>query len=203
MHKQAALLMTTSILSSAFLTVVLVAPAGAQTSPASKTVILQLQTAVLNTREGHQAFTALDAKFAPRKAELEKKQNEIGTLQEQFQKRAATFSADAQRALGREIDKKTKALNYEAETTQADYEQEQGDIVQSIERKFHAVVDKYARDNGFGIVLDVTNPQTGAFWWGNALDITNEVVRAYDAAYPVANTPEAPAGAQKEEWARR
>jgi len=195
--------MTTSILSSALLTVVLVAAASAQTSPAGKTVILQLQTAVLNTREGHQAFTALDVKFAPRKAELEKKQNEIGALQEQFQKRAATFSADAQRQLGREIDKKTKALNYEAEATQTDYEQEQADIIQGIERKFHAVVDKYARDNGFGIVLDVTNPQTGAFWWGNALDITNEVVRAYDAAYPVATAPETPAGAQKEEWAKR
>jgi outer membrane protein len=195
--------MTTSILSSTFLTVVFVAAASAQTSPAGKTVILQLQTAVLNTREGPQAFTALDAKFAPRKAELEKKQIEIGALQEQYQKRAATFSAEAQRALGREIDKKTKALNYEAETTQTDYEQEQADIIQGIERKFHAVVDKYARDNGFGIVLDVTNPQTGAFWWGNALDITNEVVRVYDAAYPVASTPEAPAAAQKEEWARR
>jgi outer membrane protein len=190
--------MTTRFLSSTFTILVLSVTSGAQTAPAGKTVILQAQAAVLSTHEGHQAFNALESKFAARKAELEKKQNEIAAMQEEFRKGSATMSEAAQRKLARDIERKTKALNYEVETSQADYEQEQADATQAMERKFRAVVDKYAKDNGFGLVIDVSNPQTPAFWWASALDITNEVVRAYDAAYPIAGTHEPSAGKQKE-----
>ena len=189
--------MTSHIFTGAVLSIVLTATVGAQTAPAGKTAVLQVQNAILTTREGHQAFSALESKFAARKAELEKKQNDIAALQEQFRKSSATMSEEAQRKIARDIDKRTKALNYEAETTQTDYEQEQADTVQALERKFRVVVDKYARDNEFGVVLDVTDPRTPTFWWTNALDITNDVVRAYDAAYPTAAAPAAPAGKPK------
>jgi outer membrane protein len=158
--------------------------AGAQSAPTGKTAILQVQTAVLNTREGHLAFSALEAKLAAKKAEFDKLQNEVAAMQDQLQKGSATMSDDAQRKLAHEIDRKTKALNYEADGAQSDYQQEQADTTQALLKKFRTVVDKYARDNGFGLVIDVSNPQTPAFWWANAMDITNDVVRAYDAAYP-------------------
>jgi outer membrane protein len=180
--------MTTKLLSCPTLAIVLAAAAGAQTAQPAKTAILQVQNGILSTAEGHQAFAALESKFAARKAELEKKQNEIATLQEQLRKGSATMSEDSQRKLAREIDRKTKTFTYEGESTQTDYEQEQADTAQMLAQKFRAVVDKYARDHGFGLVLDVSNPQTPAFWWANAMDITNEVVRAYDAAYPVSAT---------------
>jgi outer membrane protein len=139
----------------------------------------------------------LEAKFAARKAELDKKQNNIAEMQEQFRKRSATMSEEAQRKMAREIDRKSKALNYEVETAQSDYEQEQSDTMQALARKFHTVVDKYARDKELGIVVDVGNPQTPAFWWANAMDITNDVVRAYDAAYPVPAGRGSPADKQE------
>ena len=197
MHLRTWTAMTSHIFTGAVLSIVLTATVGAQTAPAGKTAVLQVQNAILTTREGHQAFSALESKFAARKAELEKKQNDIAALQEQFRKSSATMSEEAQRKIARDIDKRTKALNYEAETTQTDYEQEQADTVQALERKFRVVVDKYARDNEFGVVLDVTDPRTPTFWWTNALDITNDVVRAYDAAYPTAAAPAAPAGKPK------
>ena len=143
-----------------------------------------MQNGILNTHEGHQAFGEIESKYAAKKAELDKKQNDIAALQEQFRKGSATMSEEGQRKMARDIDKKTKAFNYEADATRADYETEQADLIARLARKFHAVVDKYARDNGFGLVIDVSNPQTSAFWWASALDITNEVVRAYDAAFP-------------------
>jgi outer membrane protein len=160
------------------------AAAAFQTAAGGKTAILQVQNGILNTREGHQAFGEIESKYAARKTELDKKQNDIAALQEQFRKASATVSEEAQRKMARDIDKKTKAFNYEADATRAEYEAEQADLMETLARKFHGVVDKYSRDNGFGLVIDVSNPQTPAFWWASALDITNEVVRAYDAAFP-------------------
>jgi len=171
------------------LLLILAAMANAQSSPSSKAAVLQVQNAILTTREGHQAFSELESRFSARKVELDKRQNDITALEEQLRKGAATMSEEAQRRMARDIERKRKALNYDAETAQTDYEQEQADARQALARKFHAVVDKYARDQEIGIVVDVSNPQTPAFWWASGLDITNDVVRAYDAAYPAAGKP--------------
>ncbi len=181
--------MRTRLLSRAALALAFAAAAAAQTAPTGRIAILQVQDGVLNTREGHQAFTALDAKFASRKAELEKMQTEIASLNEQLRKGSSTLSDDAQRKLARDIEKKTKAYNYQFEATQSDYTQEQSDLFQTYAQKFRTVTEKYGKDNGIGLIIDVSNPQTPAFWWASAMDITNDVVRAYDAAHP------APAGA--------
>jgi outer membrane protein len=188
----------TKLLLCAFLCTVLAAAAPAQSASAGKTAVLQVQNGILNTREGHQAFSDLESKFSARKADLEKRQNDIAALQDQLRKGAATMSEEAQRKVARDIERKTKALDYEAEMARADYEQEQADMMQALARKFHGVVDKYARDKELGIVVDVSNPQTPAFWWANAVDITNDVVRAYDAEYPAASAPGPPAGKKQD-----
>lgn len=182
--------MTMKALRTVVLSFPFIVSAPAQTAAPARTAVLQVQNGILSTREGHQAFSDLDAKFAPRNADLEKRQNEIAALQEQLRKGGAAMTDDAQRKLARDIDRKTKALSYDAETTRADYEQEQADLMQTLARKFHAVVEKYAKDKEIGLVVDIGNPQTPAFWWANAMDITNDVVRAYDAAYPAAVKPE-------------
>ena len=60
------------------------------------------------------------------------------------------------------------------------------EITQALDRKFRAVVDKYAKDAKLALIIDIGNPQTPAYWWANTMDVTNEVIRAYDAAYPLA-----------------
>jgi hypothetical protein len=47
------------------------------------------------------------------------------------------------------------------------------------------VLDRYSRENGFSLVLD-TSAQGSPVVYGSAQsDITQEVVRLYDQAYPV------------------
>jgi len=176
--------MLTKLASLLIPTLIVAANSTAQPAAGGKTALLQVQNAILSTREGHQAIEALRARYTARKADLEKRQTEVNGLQEQLQKGAATLSDDAQRKLAREVDKKSKALTYDLEVSQADYDEDQTDALQPVERKFRAVLDKYAKDNGFNLILDIGNPQTPAYWWANAIDITNEMIRVYDAAYP-------------------
>jgi outer membrane protein len=46
------------------------------------------------------------------------------------------------------------------------------------------VIEKYATQNGFALVLDVSNPQTPVLWAASAIDITNDIVKLYDQANP-------------------
>ena len=156
--------------------------AHAQAQTATKIGIIHVQNAILSTKDGQKAAAELQARFAPKKAELDKKQSSIAALQDQYRKGAATMSDDAKLKLTRDIDTNTKALNRDTEDAQAELDSEQGKLMQDLGQKMMAVLDKYAKENGFGVVLDVSNPQTPVLWASNGVDITNDIVTLYDKA---------------------
>jgi outer membrane protein len=150
----------------------------------TKVAIIHVQNAILSTKDGQKAANELSTRFAPKKGELEKKQTEISGLQDQLRKGSATLSEDAKAKLMRDIDSGNKSLQRETEDAQADLDQEQGKIMQELGNKVMAVIEKYATQNGFALVLDVSNPQTPVLWAASAIDITNDIVKLYDQANP-------------------
>jgi outer membrane protein len=164
----------------------------------TKVAIIHVQNAILSTKDGQKAANELSARFAPKKSELEKKQTDITGLQDQLRKGSATLSEEAKAKLMRDIDSGNKSLQRETEDAQADLDQEQGKVMQELGNKVMAVIEKYATQNGFALVLDVSNPQTPVLWAASAIDITNDIVKLYDQANPGtgATTPATkPAGA--------
>jgi outer membrane protein len=155
--------------------------ASAQTP--AKVAIIHVQNAILQTKDGQKAATDLQSRFAPKKAELDKKQADIATLQDQLRKGSATMSEDAN----------NKSLQRDTEDAQADLDAEQGKIMQELGNKVMAVLEKFATANGYALVLDVSNPQTPVLWAASAIDITSDIVKLYDQANP--GTGAAPAAA--------
>src|SRR5947208_5148260 len=92
--------------------------AHAQATP-TKVAIIHVQNAILSTKDGQKAAADLQTAFAPRKAELEKKQQEIASLQDQLKKGSATMSEEARTKLMRESDTLTTKLNRETQDAQA------------------------------------------------------------------------------------
>lgn len=160
------------------------APAPSAGPTPTKVAIINITGAILGTKDGQVAASALQARFAPRQQELQKKQAQIAALREQLSKGSATMSQEAKDRLMREIDTDTKALNRDTEDAQADLEQEQGKVQQDLGGKVMAIIDQYASKNGFAVVLDVSSPQTPVMWAASAVDITPEIVKLYDQAHP-------------------
>src|SRR5512138_2252459 len=118
---------------------------------ANKIGIIHVQNAILSTKDGQKAASELQAKFAPTKAKLDKKQGDIQSLQDQLRKGSATMSDDARNKLARDIDSNTKSLNRETEDAQQELDQEQGKVMNELGQKLMAVLDKYAKDNGYAV----------------------------------------------------
>ena len=144
----------------------------------TKVAIIHVQNAILQTKDGQKAASELQGRFAPKKADLDKKQADIASLQDQLRKGSATMSEEAKAKLMRDIDANNKSLQRDTEDAQADLDQEQGKIMQELGNKVMAVLEKYATANGYAIVLDVSNPQTPVLWAASAIDITNDIVKA-------------------------
>ncbi len=161
--------------------------AGAQTAaPPTKVGIIQIQSAILSTKDGQKALSELQTKFAPRKADMDRKQNEIAQLQDQMRKGSNTMSDEAKQKLARDIDQRTKSLTRDTEDAQAELEHEQQRLMQDLGQKIMAVITKYAQDNGYTLILDVSSQQTPVLYAATGIDITPEIITLYDKNAPAA-----------------
>ena len=165
--------------------------AWAQGAPA-KIGIINIQSAIAATKDGQKASADLNAKFNPTRSRLEKKQQEIEGDKARLNTGANAMSADQKEKLMRDIDQKTKALNRDAEDAQAEVDQETGKIMQELGGRMMAVINKYAKDKGYSLVLDVSSQQSPVLFAPD--DITEEIVKLYDANSP-GLTSSAPSGA--------
>jgi outer membrane protein len=169
--------------------------AAAQASAPNKVGVIQIQSALVSTKDGQKAAAELETKMGPRKKELESKQAELKDLQEKLQRGGNTLSDSAKEELTRSIDQKTKSYNRQVEDAQAELEQEQQKLLQQLGQKMMQVIDKYAQSNGFSVILDVSNPNTPVLYASNTIDITKEIIDLYDknaASAPAAAPAKAP-----------
>ena len=182
--------------------VALTLAANAQAAP-TKVGIINIQQAILATQDGKKAVSELEQKFAPTKAQIDKMQNDVLQVEDKLKKGAQTLSDDARQQLMRDRDQKSTALKRATEDAQAEAEQEQGRLMNSLFQRIMQVITKYGNDNGFALIIDVSSPQTPVMYAANGIDITKEIVDLYDknapsapapaARTPAASTPVAPA----------
>jgi len=161
----------------------------------TKVGIINIQAAIVQTNEGQRDFQALQKKFEPKQNELQGASTEIENMKKQLSTQGDKLNDDARANLAKQIDQKQKTLQRSFEDAQSDFQAEQNTIAQRIGQKLMNVLDEYAKQNGFAVVLDVSSPQSPVLWAGRATDITEEIVNAYNAQSGVP-APAAPAGAK-------
>lgn len=146
----------------------------------NKVGIININAAIANTKEGQHAIQELETKFAPRKKDLEKKQQAISALQAQLQKGGTVLGDDQKRKLMSDIDSQTKSYNRDLEDASQELEQEQQKIFQELGGKMMSIIDKYAKDKGYSLILDVSSQQTPVLYASNEIEITKDIIEAYD-----------------------
>jgi outer membrane protein len=172
-------------LGSAFSTAALAQPGAAPaTNPGpapTKIGVVNMQEAIVTSNEGKKEFDALQQKYAPKQAELKGLSDELDGLTKTFQAQADKL-ADAERATrSKEIEAKQKVLQRNYDDAQSEFQQAEQDVVNKIGQKMLAVLDKYAKANGFAVVLDVSSPQSPVLIATQGTVITKELVDAYNA----------------------
>src|SRR5579885_1044680 len=95
-------------------------------------------------------------------------------------------------ALQKKFETKQKTLQRDLEDAQNDYQTQSNEIAQRIGTKLMQSLDAYAKQNGYAVVIDVSQQQSPVLWAAQSVDITKPVIDAYNAASGVpAPTPTA------------
>jgi outer membrane protein len=171
-------------------------PAGASTTGTSsaaitKIGIVNIQDAIIATNEGKKEFDVLKQRFSPKESELKNLNDEVENLKKQLQTTTDKLSDDERSSRVKTLEVKQKSLQRNYEDAQNEFQQAEQEVVNRIGSKMLTVLEKYAKSNGYSVILDVSNPQTPVLWASQGTNITKELVDAYNTEAPT--TPAAPA----------
>jgi outer membrane protein len=150
----------------------------------TKVGIINITNTIFSTKDGQKALAELQAKFEPVRSRLQKKQADLEAAKAKLSQGANAMSVDQKEKLMRDVDQMTKSLNRDTEDAQAESEQEQGKVMQELGQRVMAVVNKYSKDHGFSLIMDVSQQNTPVLFADPLIDITGEIIKLYDQNSP-------------------
>jgi outer membrane protein len=157
---------------------------GAAPAVPQKIGILNVRQAVFGTAEGKQALAELQSQFAPRTSEMDNLRKQIDDIQGRLRAGDRTLSDDEKSRLARQGDLLTRRAQAKQTEFEEDAQAAQGEVFDRIARKMDDVMSRYARENNYSLVIDVSAQNVVVFATPQT-DITQEIVKLYDQAFPV------------------
>lgn len=164
---------------------------GAQAAPrasesgSGKVAVIDFQTAIAGTAEGKQASAQLQSEFAPRQNELTAIGKQIDDLQNRLRSGANTLSDEEKAHIQTEISQGTQSGQRKQQDLSEDENAREQDLVNTIGSKMVQIVDKYAADNGYSLVLDGSSQASIVVFAAPSVNITQPIIGLYDSTYPV------------------
>jgi outer membrane protein len=153
------------------------------TATGTRVGTINIEGAIFASNEGQRDFEALNKKLEPKQTELKNLNDEVESLKKQLSSQGDKLSEEARATLVKQIEQKQKSLERSVQDARDDAQNQQNEIAQRILQKMAPIIVKYAADQGFGIIMDTSNPwpQGPVLWAGPAVDITKAVVDGYNA----------------------
>jgi outer membrane protein len=175
------------------------APAGPGPITGTKVGAINIEGAIFGSNEGQRDVAALQKKFEPKQSELKGQNDELEGLKKQLSTQQDKLNEDALATLKKQIESKQKVFDRAVQDAQEEFGTQQQEIGSRILNKIAPLIVTYARNNGFGMIIDTSKPwpQGPVLLAGESMDITKAIVDAYNAQSGVAAPAAAPSGAAK------
>jgi outer membrane protein len=156
---------------------------------------INIEAAIFQSNEGQRESEELSKKLEPKQAQLKNLNEELDSLKKQLNAQQDKLNDDARNNLVKQIEQRQKVFDRTLQDDRDDMQNQQNEIAQKILQKMGPLLVKYAADNGYGLIIDTSNPwpQGPVVYAGNSIDITKAIVDAYNVQSGVA----APAAAAK------
>lgn len=145
-----------------------------------KVGIVHTRQAIIQTTEGKKVWADFRSRFEQVQKDFQKRQSEIEALQQQLERGRHVMAAEAQQKIQREIESRSRAISRDSEERQAEFDEEQARVVQDLKRKFLPVIEKYARERGFSLIIDIDVPNSPILFAVTGVNVTEDLAKLYD-----------------------
>lgn len=171
-------------------------PATASKITGTRVGTLNVEQAIFASNEGRRDVDALIKKFEPKQNELKGLADEIDSLKKQLSAQQDKLNDESRDKLVKQIESKQKSFDRASQDAQEDFRNQQQEIASRILGKMAPLIQKYVGDNGYGLLIDSSQPwpQGPVIVSGPSIDITQAIVEAFNVQSGVpAPTTAAPA----------
>lgn len=138
--------------------------------------VVDLQGAVMQTEDGLRAQASLKKQFDRAQKDLDAKQIQMQKMRQDIEKQAKVLSREA---IAKRMDSWQREM-LQLQTTFVEYnkdlQKKQGELTQPIVKKMVSIIERIARREGYGLVID----RQAAPYARADLDLTERVVRMYN-----------------------
>jgi outer membrane protein len=155
-----------------------------------KIAIIQWDAALLSTKDGKAAQAELEKKLGPKQQELQKRNEELQSLQDQLTRGGTTMSDTKKADLQRQIETGNRSLQRDQQDFMDEAQAEERKVYVDLSEKMQPIVKKFATENGYTLLLNISDQNSPVLWAADGIDITAAVIDAYDKTAPA--SPAAP-----------
>jgi outer membrane protein len=134
--------------------------------------------------EGKAAMGEFQKKVDAKQEELQKKNGEIQSLQKQLQEQQRTLNDESRAALSKTIETKNTELQRATEDARKEFTDMQNEIFNRIGSKLMPVLQQYAKENNFAVIVDSSSQTSQLVYADPAIDITDDLIKRFDATQP-------------------
>ena len=155
---------------------------------------VDLQRALNEVDEGKTAKALLQKDFAEKQKTLDAKKAEFEKLQADFEKQSVVMSEQARKDKTADLARRARDLQALFMNLQKDLSDRERDATRGIFDRMNGIVREIAEADGFTYVLE---KGAGIVYGPASLDLTNELIRKYNAKHPGSGAKKAEAAAPK------
>jgi outer membrane protein len=139
---------------------------------------------VMKLQEKSKAFQkvrkGLQEKFVAMEKKLEKERNEVIKLEQELKKQSMMLSLDAKEDKRQDLEKKIRRFKFMQSETAEEAKALELEARKKVIKEIEKVVDKIGKKEGYVIILE--RRTVGLIYYKDAIDLTDEVTKAYDKA---------------------
>ena len=147
---------------------------------------VDLQRALNEVAEGQAAKARLKSNYEKTEAEIKKQEQALRTKQEELAKKRLAMDEATLRQKATELEQEIMKAREATQKMQRSALEEEQKATRAIFDKMQKLVSEIAQKEGFTYVLEKT--ESGVIYGPQSLDLTNDLIRKYDATYKVSSS---------------
>ncbi len=141
--------------------------------------VIDLQKVVRQSAAGRAAMQKLNKKLEKLQQELKKRQEEIKAFKEDLEKKGPLMNAEARAEKERQLQKMIRDYKEQSDDAQFEMKQAESKVMEPIFKMIENLVNKIGKERGYAVILEKNMP--GVYFNSPSVDITEDVIKAYDA----------------------
>lgn len=159
-------------------TAVLCCSVTAEETAQVKIAVINMQKVVRKSVAGQKATEKLNKKFESLQEKLRAEQDEIKVFKEDLEKKGPLMNEDARAEKEREYKKAIRDFKDQSDDAQFEMRQAESKSMEPVLKELEKVVSHIGEKQGYTLILEKNMP--GVYFIDSGIDITDEVIKAYD-----------------------